>query len=110
MALIKLVQNYIFQSSFKSYLYNCIVLMKLFSEAIYRIEPPHYWDSQAIAHEHAKIMRPNLFLKGISENNCSLKNGNLYSIAGLGNSYSKSRFFLREIYPLATAFLSFWLK
>ena len=53
------------------------------------------------------MVRPNLFLKGISENNCSLKNGNLYSIAGLGNSYSKSRFFLREIYPLAITFLSF---
>lgn len=45
MALIKLSWNSLSQSSFKSYLYNCIVFMKLFSEAIYRVELSHYWDS-----------------------------------------------------------------
>lgn len=37
MALIKLFQTHLFQSSAKFYLYNFIVFMKLFSEAIYKM-------------------------------------------------------------------------
>ena len=39
-------------------------------------------------------MRANLLLKETSEDNCSLKHGNLCGIAGYGNSYFKSRFSL----------------